>query len=170
MPPLRESAERENAEHNLPGKAADYLPGKADALPAEPAGRKAARLLLGTMLMAAGTTHLTIARKAFRAQVPDWAVNFSPYSKDDIVLMSGIAEIGLGAALAFLPKERKRMGVVAASFFTAIFPGNISQYTERRDAFGLDTDAKRLGRLFFQPLLVGWALWVTGACDRRQHR
>lgn len=139
----------------------------AQVIEAEAPERKAARLLLGTMLMVAGTTHLTIARKAFKAQVPDWAADFSPFSKDDIVLMSGVAEIGLGAALAFLPKDRERLGTLAASFFTAIFPGNISQYTERRNAFGLDTDAKRFARLFFQPVLVGWALWATGACKKR---
>ncbi len=27
----------------------------------------------------------------------------------------------------------------------------------------LDSDSKRLARLFFQPLLVVWALWATGA-------
>jgi uncharacterized membrane protein len=45
----------------------------------------------------------------------------------------------------------------------AIFPGNLSQYATRTDAFGLDTDTKRLVRLPFQPLLVAWALWSTGA-------
>ena len=31
------------------------------------------------------------------------------------------------------------------------------------DAFGLDSDRARLVRLFFQPVLVAWALWSTGA-------
>jgi hypothetical protein len=44
-----------------------------------------------------------------------------------------------------------------------IVPGNIAQFVEGTDAFGLDTDAKRLARLFFQPVLVWWALWATGA-------
>ena len=117
-----------------------------------------ARKLLGAMLVAAGTTHLTVARRAFRAQVPDWATELSPFSKDDIVLLSGAAEVALGAALLGLPKEKKTLGLTAAAFFTAIFPGNIAQYTNRRDAFGLDTDGKRLARLFAQPLLVAWAL------------
>lgn len=45
----------------------------------------------------------------------------------------------------------------------AIFPGNVAQYVEGTDAFGLDSDRARLVRLFFQPLLVAWALWSTGA-------
>jgi uncharacterized membrane protein len=50
-----------------------------------------------------------------------------------------------------------------AAFFVAIFPGNISQYINQVDAFGLDSDRARLIRLFFQPVLVIWALWSTGA-------
>ena len=124
--------------------------------------RTIARVLLGGMLVFAGATHLTVAREEFRAQVPSWA----PMDADGVVVASGVAEIGLGAALVALPKERRRIGWIAAAFFTAIFPGNIAQYTERRDGFGLDTDRKRFVRLFFQPLLVAWALWSTGALKR----
>ena len=123
----------------------------------------AARIALGLMLMTAGTSHLTFARKPFKAQVPDWV----PLEKDSVVLQSGVVEIALGAALAFLPRQKVTVGRVAGVFFTAIFPGNISQYTHRRDAFGLDTDGKRLGRLFLQPVLVAWALWSTGALRRK---
>jgi uncharacterized membrane protein len=80
-----------------------------------------------------------------------------------VVLASGVAEIALGAALVALRRRRTIVGVIAAAFFVAVFPGNISQYVERIDAFGLDTDRARLVRLFFQPLLVLWALWATGA-------
>ena len=52
--------------------------------------------------------------------------------------------------------------VVVAGFFVVIVPGNIGQYAEGVDAFGLDTDAERFARLWFQPLLVLWALWCTG--------
>ena len=60
-----------------------------------------------------------------------------------------------------------KVGLLAATFFTAIFPGNIAQALHHKDAFGLDTDAKRIGRLFGQPLLVAWALWSTAALVRR---
>ncbi|MCA9738634.1 MAG: hypothetical protein R3E98_09320 [Gemmatimonadota bacterium] len=121
-------------------------------------GRNVARILLGTMLVFAGTSHLTFARKAFRAQVPD----FVPLDPDTTVLGSGVVEIGLGTALIFAnERQRERVGNVAAAFFTAIFPGNVSQYVNRRDAFGLDTDGKRFARLFFQPALVYWALAST---------
>ncbi|MDQ1096829.1 MULTISPECIES: DoxX family protein [Chryseobacterium] len=110
---------------------------------------------LGGMLITAGIGHLTFARKAFRAQVPEWV----PLEKDDTVFYSGIAEIALGASIIGASEEQQKLiGKVAAGFFTAIFPGNISQYVNRKDSFGLNTDQKRLGRLFMQPLLVAWAL------------
>ena len=125
-----------------------------------------ARIALGLMLVGAGTTHLTVARGPFKAQVPDWV----PQKKDAVVLESGLVEIAIGTALLAVPKQRRLVGCVAAAFFVAIFPGNISQYTKRRDAFGLNTDGKRLARLFFQPLLVGWALWAGGVLGGRRRR
>jgi uncharacterized membrane protein len=123
---------------------------------------KIARLLLGAGLIFAGISHLTIARKDFQAQVPDWV----PLKKDNTVVYSGIAEIALGSALAFTSeKHKKTVGKIAAAFFTAVFPGNISQFEHKRPAFGLDTNRKRFIRLFFQPVLVYWALKSTGNTD-----
>jgi uncharacterized membrane protein len=62
------------------------------------------------------------------------------------------------------------VGLIVAIFFILIFPGNINQYVNGVDAFGLDTDQKRLIRLFFQPLLVVWALWSTGVVLRKKAR
>ena len=118
-----------------------------------------ARVALGIALGYAGFTHLTSSRLEFQAQVPKWV----PFSADFVVLASGVVEIVLGLALVFLVKYQVQVGWVVAAFFVAIFPGNISQYVNGIDAFGLDTDRARLVRLFFQPLLVAWALWATGA-------
>ena len=81
-----------------------------------------------------------------------------------MVVASGVVEIVLGVALLIaLKRLRPLVGWIVAAFFVAIFPGNIAQWLEGRDAFGLDTDTARFVRLFFQPLLVLWALWATGA-------
>ena len=120
--------------------------------------KKIARTLLGGALVFAGISHLTFARKDFQAQVPDWV----PLEKDETVVYSGIAEIALGSTLVLTDEaHQETVGKIAAAFFVAVFPGNISQYVNRRDAFGLDTDNKRFARLFFQPLLVYWALKST---------
>ena len=121
--------------------------------------KSVARSVLGIALGYAGFTHLTSSRLEFQAQVPNWV----PFSADFVVLASGVVEIVLGLALLFLVKYQVQVGWVVAAFFVAIFPGNISQYVNGIDAFGLDTDRARLVRLFFQPLLVAWALWATGA-------
>ncbi len=122
------------------------------------AARTAARLLLGIAMVGAGVMHLTTQRQEFRAQVPEWF----PLDDDLTVLGSGVVEIGLGAAFVALPKQQRLIGGLLAAFFVAIFPGNIAQYVEGTDAFGLDTDRERLIRLLFQPVLVLWALFGGG--------
>lgn len=118
------------------------------------------RILLAVFMIYAGVSHLTFNRIDFQAQVPDWV----PVSKDLVVILSGIVEIALGLGLAFWKKQRVRFGWALAIFFILVFPGNIAQYMEGRDAFGvLDSDRARLIRLFFQPVLIVWALWSSGA-------
>lgn len=117
------------------------------------------RVLLGFSLLMAGLAHLTWARTEFLAQVPPWV----PMDADLVVVLSGIVEIVLGIALIVPMRYRVLVGWVTAAFFVAIFPGNISQYMNRIDGFGMTTDEARFIRLFFQPVLVAWALWSTGA-------
>lgn len=121
--------------------------------------RRIGRVALGLALVFAGISHLTFSREEFQAQVPDWF----PVDEDVTVLASGAVEIALGSSLVVLSRRRVAVGLIAAAFFVVIFPGNIGQWLEHKDGFGLDTDAKRFGRLFFQPVLVAWALWSTGA-------
>ena len=118
-----------------------------------------ARILLGAALAFAGTSHMTWARTEFLAQVPPWV----PLNADTVVLLSGVVEISLGLALIFLFSYRVPLGWLAAAFFVAVFPGNIAQWMYHKNAFGLNTDQARTIRLFFQPVLVLWALWSTGA-------
>ncbi|GAA2069252.1 membrane protein [Aeromicrobium halocynthiae] len=120
--------------------------------------RTAARWVLAAFLVFAGSAHFWNLAD-FQAQVPPWI----PVDVDVVVWLSGVVEIVLGLALLLLPRHRALVGWLVAGLFVAVFPGNVAQYVEGRDAFGLDTDAARLTRLFFQPLLVAWALWCTGA-------
>ncbi|MCL6258334.1 hypothetical protein M3O96_04500 [Aquiflexum sp. TKW24L] len=117
------------------------------------------RVLLGSFLLFAGISHLSFNRGEFLAQVPPWV----PMDPDLVVILSGIVEILLGASLLFLASKRVQVGWVVALFFVLIFPGNVSQYVNGIDAFGLDTDRARFIRLFFQPVLIVMALWSTGA-------
>jgi uncharacterized membrane protein len=121
------------------------------------------RVLLGSFLVFAGVGHLTFSRQEFQAQVPTWV----PMNADLVVLLSGVAEIAMGLALIFVKEKFSvHVGWIIALFFVAVFPGNLAQYTHHRDAFGLNTDAARLTRLFFQPVLIFWVLWSTNAILR----
>jgi len=126
--------------------------------------RKLPQMVLGLALAYAGVGHLTTSRQEFQAQVP---TVFADYA-DFVVLASGVVEIALGVGLIALWKYRVQIGWVVAAFFVAIFWGNISQYINGVDAFGLNSDSARLIRLFFQPLLVIWALGSTGAWSARK--
>lgn len=128
--------------------------------------RTMARILLGGFLMFAGIAHLSFARTSFYAQVPRWL----PLDADFVVIASGVVEILLGLGLLLLGRRRAQVGWVVAIFFVLVFPGNISQFVTHTDAFGLDSDVARGIRLLFQPVLVIWALWCTGAWAKLRHR
>lgn len=124
------------------------------------------RVTLGAFLFFAGISHLTFLRAEFQAQVPNWV----PVNKDLTVILSGIVEVLLGLALIFLKKQRKTIGWIVAIFFVLVFPGNISQFVNGVDAFGLNTDLSRGIRLLFQPVLIVWALWSTHAWTIKRHK
>lgn len=125
----------------------------------ETTAQKFGRIVLGSLMTLAGVGHLSFARAEFQAQVPAWV----PVPPDVVVLASGVVEIALGVAMIVMAKRRAVVGLLLAAFFVAIFPGNIAQWVHHRDAFGLNSDRARLVRLFFQPVLIAWALWSTGA-------
>lgn len=115
------------------------------------------RIGMGFAMIAAGIGHLTFQRKTFQVQVPD----FIPLAKDTTVLASGFVEIAFGLAMVFAGEKKKQVGLTLAIFYVLIFPGNIHQYQQHLDGFGLNTDSKRLGRLFFQPVLIFLSLYST---------
>jgi uncharacterized membrane protein len=121
--------------------------------------QKILRIILGAFMVLAAIGHLTFQRAEFQAQVPDWL----PLSKDLVVILSGIVELALGLSMIFWKRERIRVGMALALFYVLIYPGNIAQYVNHTNAFGLDTDNARMIRLLFQPVLIIWALWSTGA-------
>jgi uncharacterized membrane protein len=124
------------------------------------------RIVLGALMILAAIGHFTFQRADFQAQVPNWI----PLSKDLVVVLSGVAEISLGLAMIFWKPQRVKVGIALAVFYLLIFPGNIAQYLNGTSAFGLDTDQARLTRLFFQPVLVLWALWSTGVFQYLRNR
>jgi uncharacterized membrane protein len=122
-----------------------------------------ARWVLGALMVGAGVAHF-VALDPFLLLLPSWV----PWPTA-IVWVTGVMEIALGVALVLAPEggPRRKVGWLLVVFLLAVFVGNISQAVSGVDAFGLDTDAERWGRLVFQPLLIAWALWSTGSWPRR---
>lgn len=116
---------------------------------------------LGLFLIVAGVGHLT-APDEFLAQVPLWLPDGLP-DPPTIVLLSGLVELVLGASVLVLRRHRVLVGWIVAGYLVVIFPGNVSQAVTGTAAFGLDSPTARWARLAFQPLLVAWALWASGA-------
>ena len=120
------------------------------------------RILLGAFMLYAGIGHLTFLRTEFQAQVPTWITTDEGFM-DFIVLASGVVEIIFGILIIYGGRLKIKTGIVLAIFYILIFPGNMNQYINQIDSFGLNTDNQRLIRLFFQPVLIIWALWSSGA-------
>ncbi len=119
------------------------------------------RIILGAFMLYAGIGHLTFLRTEFQVQVPTWITTDSGFM-DFIILASGVVEIIFGILMILGGKFKAKTGIALAIFFILVFPGNINQYVHQIDSFGLDTDNKRLFRLFFQIVLIAWALWSSG--------
>jgi uncharacterized membrane protein len=117
------------------------------------------RILLGIFMILAAIGHFTYQRQDFQAQVPNWV----PMDKDLVVILSGIVEMAIGLALVFMTRHKVKLGIFLAVFFVMVFPGNIAQYLNETDALGMNSNQARLIRLFFQPVLIIWALWSSGA-------
>lgn len=128
-----------------------------DAREPDRAVRTLARWVLAGLLLVAGIAHL-VSPNPFAAQVPRWFP-----APDATILVSGLVEIALAIALVTTRSRSWVVGWIVAGFFVVIFPGNVSQFVTGTDAFGLESDAARFVRLLFQPALVVWALWCTGA-------
>ena len=135
--------------------------------------RTIARVVLGGALIFAGVGHLTSSRTDFQAQVPDWV----GLDKDLVVILSGLVEIALGLALIFVRRHRALLGLAVGLFFIAVFPGNISQFIDGNDAFGLDSDSARRNRpLTTRPKRrervgrTGGCVWRCRSRDRRRRR
>ena len=120
------------------------------------------RVLLGSIMLYIGIAHLSFRRIEFQAQVPTWLTT-NEGMMDLVVLISGYIEIAFGILMILGGKLKIKTGIALGIFYVLIFPGNINQYINEIDSLRLDSDNKRLIRLFFQPLLVLWAFWSTGA-------
>ena len=117
--------------------------------------RSAARVGLAFGMAFAGTAPLAMPTP-FLQHLPPWTP-----AAEAIIFVTGILEIGLGAALLMGQPWRRRAGLALAAYLVAVFPGNV--YVAGAD---VDVDGQPGGwypwvRLPLQALFIAWALWST---------
>jgi len=122
------------------------------------------RYALAAFLALAGVLHF-VRPDEFLAQVPAWLP--APAA---IVAVSGALELALAVALVALPRRRAQVALAVAVFFLLVLPGNVAQWWEGTDAFGLDSDGERLTRLLLHPLLWLWAAVAGDLWPRPRRR
>ena len=125
--------------------------------------RRAALLGMATAMVFAGAAHWLMPTP-FVQHLPPWVP-----AAEALVLVTGVIEVGLGAALLLRQPWRRRAGLALAAYLVAVFPANV--YVAVAD---VAVDGQPGGwypwlRLPFQVLFIAWALWSTG-WDLRQLR
>jgi uncharacterized membrane protein len=118
--------------------------------------RSSARIGMAIAMIFAGAAHLLMPTP-FLQHLPPW----TPFA-EAIIVLTGLIEIGFGAALLVLsPPWRRRTGLALAAYLVAVFPGNLYVAVA-----GIDVDGQPGGwypwlRLPVQAILIAWALWST---------
>jgi uncharacterized membrane protein len=121
--------------------------------------RAVMRWLMAAFYIAAGTGHL-IRPEAFLPIVPD----FVPLPRETI-LITGLCELA-GAVALLTPRLRKLAGIMLALYALGVWPANIKHALEGIDLPPIpDTWWYHGPRLAFQPVLMWWALFCSGAID-----
>lgn len=108
--------------------------------------------LLAVLLGGAGVTHFARPRHYDRI-VPDAL----PPRLTTVV--SGVAELGIAAALAF-PATRRASGWAAAALFAAVFPANVKMANDLLDS-PRSTRSMRLVSVLRLPLQAPLVLWAV---------
>ena len=127
------------------------------------------RLLLASLYAIAGVLHI-VAPRPFLSIMPGGL----PYP-EAIVLLTGVAElIGAIALAQGWSSTLQRAGAIGLALYAVcVFPANINHFAldMARPDNGLGL-AYHIPRMFAQPIIVWWALWVGGVTDwpfRRRH-
>ena len=124
-----------------------------------PRVRTAMRIAMAIFYLAAGLLHVGTPEK-FLPIVPDWVPQ-----PDLVIVATGVCEIS-GALALMTTRLRKLAGIMLALYAVCVFPANIKHAIDHIDLPGLPSSWwYHAPRLAFQPVLVWWALWCSGAID-----
>ena len=122
--------------------------------------RSTARTGMGIAMIFAGISHWAMP-EPFEQHLPPWVP-----AAELLVLLSGLAEVALGAALLVRTPWQRWAGLALAAYLVGVFPANVYVAVA-----GVNVDGQPGGvypwlRLPLQALFVAWALWSTGWFSR----
>ena len=126
---------------------------------ADSSPRRIARAVLALAYLIAGVAHLR-SPGGFIAITPDWV----PYPAT-VIWLTGIAEIA-GSIGLMLPPFRRAAGIGLALYALCVWPANIHHALSDIPLNGVHLSWWYHGpRLALQPVIIWWALWVSGVID-----
>jgi uncharacterized membrane protein len=114
-----------------------------------------ARAGLGAAFVIAGAAHL-VRPLPFEQHVPDWVPAAAA-----LVAVTGVVEIGLGAALVAWPARRRVIGLVTAGYLVAVLPANVYVAVAGVEVDGQPGGVFAWVRLPLQGVFIAWAWWST---------
>lgn len=113
------------------------------------------RYALAAGMAIAGVAHL-VEPAPFIQHIPPWVP-----AREPLVLLTGLAEIALAAALLTAQPHRRRAGLALAAFLLAVFPANVYVAVAGIDVQGQPGGLYPWLRLPVQAVFVWLALWTT---------
>ena len=122
--------------------------------------RIAFRWLLVTFYTVAGVAHLNDPTP-FLAITPGWV----PFPRE-VILATGVCEL-LGAVGLIVPVASRWAGIMLALYALCVFPANIKHALDALDGTGIPPTSwwYHGPRLLLQPVIIWWALYVSGTTD-----
>lgn len=117
--------------------------------------RQAARIGMAIAMAFAGVSHLLMPTP-FVQHLPTWVP-----MREELIFVTGLLEIALGAALLLRQPWRRLAGLVLAGYLVAVFPSNVYVAVAGVEVDGQPGGAYAWLRLPFQLLFIAWALWSS---------
>jgi uncharacterized membrane protein len=117
---------------------------------------------MAVAMVFAGVSHV-VRPDPFVQHLPDWMP-----AREALVLITGIVEVLLGAALVRPRAHRRLAGRALAAYLVAVFPANVYVAVADVDVDGQPGGAYGWIRLPLQALFIAWALVSTTPSIRQQ--
>lgn len=123
--------------------------------------RLAMRIGMAAGFFFVGTDHLLTPERYMPMMPP-----YIPFH-GEVIFFTGLCEIA-GAIGLLTPRLKELAAMMLALYAVAVFPANVHNAMNGLSVAGLpDANLYYWARLFFQPLIIWWALYAGGLIGKR---